>query len=170
MRDLAARSPIRSRQVHQPADGVADASPATAADAGTFVSQACPRHPPALAGLADHIGARDPDGVEEDLVEIGGARHLAQRANVDARASHVEDERRNARGAKHGFGARQKISVVGPLRPGAPHLLPGDQIVVAVAFGLGPQRGQIAAGLGFAEQLCPDVVAPRHRLQIRGPL
>ena len=44
------------------------------------------------ADLADHVVGGDADVVEEHLVEVGVAGHLAERADVDARRSHVDDE------------------------------------------------------------------------------
>src|SRR6202023_3131960 len=66
------------------------------AHAGTFMPQRGVRDRPALPWLSDYGVGRHLDGIEEDLVEIRGAGQLAQWADRDARAGHVEDERTDA--------------------------------------------------------------------------
>ena len=56
-----------------------------------------------------------------------------------------------------GIGARQQESDIGDVGVCGPHLLPVDYPLVTVAGGTGAQRRQVAARLGFAEQLTPQV-------------
>ena len=47
---------------------------------------------PAVAHLTDALGVGDARVGEEDLVELGLARHLAQRAHLDTGLVHVDVE------------------------------------------------------------------------------
>ena len=76
----------------------------------------------------------------------------------------------DARRAFERFSAGQQVAEVGPLGPRAPHLLPHDHVVLTVELPPGPERGQVAACIGLAEQLRPDVIAPGHRREICGSL
>ena len=51
------------------------------------------------------------------------------------------------------------LADVAVVRAGGPHLLAGDDPLVAVALGPGLQAGQVGAGAGLAEQLAADEVA-----------
>ena len=58
---------------------------------------------------------------------------------------------------------------VADLRGGGPHLLPGDDPLVAVALGLALQAGEVRARAGLAEQLAPRVLTVRGCAAARGP-
>ena len=146
-----------------------EASPG-APHARALLGQAGSGHPPALPRCPDHVGRRDVHLVEEHLVEVGGARHLAQGTDVDTRAAHVEDEGGDAGRAVHRLRACQQVAVVGPLGPRAPHLLAHHDEVTSVPDGPGLQRGEVAPGVGLAEELGPDVVAPCDGWQMGDPL
>ena len=163
----AATPTVPAGDVDEPEHGIG--ATAATAYAGALLGQAGPGDLPALARAADHVGRGDPHLVEEHLVEVGRAGHLAQWSYVDAGTAHVEDEGRDAGRALDRLGARQQVAVVGPLGPRAPHLLTHDHVGVTVALGSGLQRGEVAAGVGLTEQLGPDVVAPRHRRQVGRP-
>src|SRR5437870_2375598 len=114
---------------------------------------------PALVHLADHVRARHAHGVEEDLAELGRAGQLAERADRDARALHVEDEvGEPAVLGRRRIGAREQDRPAGELRVARPHLLAGHDEAVAVGLGARPQRGQVAPGAGLAEELAPELV------------
>ena len=166
---MAGRPPLLCRRATSTSRATGCAT-TSAADPGAFLGQAGAGHPPALAGTADHVGRRDPHLVEEHFVEVGRARHLAQRPHVDTGSAHVEDEGRNPGRAVDRLGPRQQIAVVGPLGPRAPDLLAHDHVVATVALGSSLERGEVAPGIGLAEELGPDVVASCHRRQVLGPL
>ena len=60
-------------------------------------------------------------------------------------------------------GAHQHLAVVGDLGVRGPDLLPGDDVVVAVAHRLAAQRREVGAGAGLGEALAPDLVAAQDR-------
>ena len=53
--------------------------------------------------------------------------------------------------------------------PGRPHLLAGDDPLVAVTLGLGLDAGEVRAGDRLGEQLAADDVAAVHRAQVALP-
>ena len=61
-----------------------------------FVGQGGPPDAPSVTGQPDHRVVGDEDVVQEDLVEHGGTREFAQRADVDAAGPHVHDAVRDA--------------------------------------------------------------------------
>jgi hypothetical protein len=153
------------------ADHAALAGQRGAADRDPLVHQRRLRHPPAVADLPEAVRVGNPHVGEEDLVELGLARDLAQRPHLDARVRHVAHEVRDAlvlgdvrvRAGDQDRPAR----VVGV---GRPHLLAGDDPVVAVPHRAGAQARQVGAGTGLAEQLAPDLFAGPQRAQEAGLL
>src|SRR5262245_32474514 len=100
--------------------------------------------------MADEVLARHVDVVEKRLAELGAAGELAQRANADTGASHVDDETTDASvlrcggiGPSQEHAERRKLSVTGP------HFLPVDAKAVTVALGARTQRSQVGSGVGF---------------------
>src|SRR5581483_1357239 len=99
------------------------------------------------------------DVLEEDLVELLAARHLAERAHGHAGRLHVADEvadalrlrRRRIRPGEEDPPARE-------LRVARPHLLPADDPAVAMADGARPERGQVGACPGLREELAPELL------------
>src|SRR3984893_1503032 len=96
---------------------------------------------------------------------------MPQRADVDARLAHVNDEigdslvlRRVLVGAGQHDGERRLV------RPGRPDLLAVDDPRVTVALGSGGQRREVTAGAGLAEQLAPQLVGAHDRRQEAQPL
>jgi hypothetical protein len=86
------------------------------------------------------------------------AGDVDDRSNRDARRVHRTDEvadsllRRALVGrSREQDTPRREVGVTGP------HLLPGDDPFVTVAFGASAERGQIAPGVGFAEELAPEL-------------
>ncbi len=138
-----------------------------AADTAAFLREAGTGDPPAFAGCADHVRGRYRDVFEEHLVEVRRPGDLAQRPGRDARAAHVEDERGDSGRSRDRLGAGQQVPEVGVLGPGAPHLLPVDDVLVAFRSARVFSDGEVAARVGLAEQLGPDVVAARESREIR---
>ena len=118
------------------------------------------RHPPALAHLADPIGVGHPHLGEVHLVELGLAGHLAQRPHLHARRVHVQGEvgQPLVLGGV-GIGAGHEHAPVGDVGQRVPHLLAGDDPLVAVADGPAGQAGQVRAGARLAEELAPRLLA-----------
>ena len=91
------------------------------------------RHPPAVAGLADHerrIGARV---VEEHLVELRGPGDLLDRPDLDARLVHRHQQvGQPVVPGGPGFGAGDDEAPVGQMCQRGPDFLPGDRPLVAV--------------------------------------
>src|SRR5436309_8240939 len=114
---------------------------------------------PAVVHLADHVRARHAHGVEEDLADLGRAGQLAERADRDARALHIENEVGEAAVlGQRRVGAGEQDRPPGELRVARPHLLAGHHEPVAVGLRAGAERGQVAARAGLAEELAPDLL------------
>ena len=113
------------------------------------------------AGVVVHAGLG-----EEHLVEEGTAGHLAQRAYLDPlRLVHVDGEVGDALVLGHiGVGPGDEHAHVGDLAAGGPHLLSGDDPLVAVADGPRLQASQVGARTRLAEELAPGVPAGDDRL------
>src|SRR5581483_7962982 len=95
---------------------------------------------PAVARLSDDVVARDADLIEEDLVELRLARHLAERADVDAGLLHVDEGRRDAGVLLCvGIGAGEEEAPVRDLGDARPDLLAAHDPVVAVEDGARPE-------------------------------
>ena len=155
-----------AQHLGQPGDvGQAHAAAAAAgADRRPLVHQRRERHGPALVDVAEAVVVGHPHLVEEHLVEGGAAGHLAQRPHLDAGRVHVDDEAGEALVlGQVGVGAADDLADVGVLGARGPHLLAGDDPLVAVALGLGLQAGEVGAGARLAEQLAADEVAAVHR-------
>ncbi len=90
-----------------------------------------------------------------------------QRANADLLLLHVHQEvreplvlRRVRVGARH---EHAPLRLVGERRP---HLLAGDDPLVAVPHRARLQRGEVRAGLGLREPLAPDLLRGQDRRQV----
>ena len=109
------------------------------ADVAALVRQHAHPDAPAAVQRAEQAVGRQRHVGEEDLVELGAAGHLAQRADLDARQVHRAQEERDAV-VLAGLRVRpghQDAPVADP-PAGAPHLLAVDDEAVAVP--LGPRR------------------------------
>ena len=122
----------------------AEAAAPTTSDAGAFEHERGVGHRPAVVEPADDVCHRHSGVVDEHLAEHRPAGHLAQRSNLDPRLMHVEREIRDALvlGCV-GVGTRQQHAPIGVLASAGPHLLPGDDVLVAVEFGLGGEAGEV---------------------------
>src|SRR5206468_11876970 len=119
---------------------------------------------PALVLAADEMVARDDHLLEEDLVELLAAGHLAERAHGDARRLEVADEVADAPGpGRGGIRARQQDAPARELRVARPHLLAAHHPAVAAALGAGAERGQVGARAGLGEELAPELVGGEDR-------
>src|SRR5262249_58278252 len=93
-----------------------------------------------------------------------GAGQLAERADRDPGALHVEDEVGEAvMPARGGVGAGEEDRPLRVLCPARPDLLAGHAEAVAVGLGERADRGEVAAGIRLAEELAPDLVAGQDR-------
>ena len=120
--------------------GVADAAHAAAAAPGAdrrpLVHQRREGDRPAAVDVAEAVVVGHADVVEEHLVEARPAGHLAQRPHLDARCVHVDDEAGEALVLRLvGVGAADDLADVAVVGAGGPHLLAGDDPLVAVALG-----------------------------------
>ncbi len=119
---------------------------------------------PSAVDVADHPVGRDPGLVEEDLVELGGTRHLDEWTNGHAGLVHRQGEHRDP--AVFGcveVGAGQEDAEVRDVGLRGPHLLSGDDPLVAVTDRTGREPGEIGSGPGLGEELAPDLLAAQGR-------
>ncbi len=80
---------------------------------------------PAAAHLAEDVVERHLGAVEEDLVELGLAGELSQRANLDAGAAHVQQQHRQPGAAgRRRIGADEQQAAIRHVRVRRPDLLP----------------------------------------------
>ena len=135
----------------------------TPADRIALVHQGRERDLPALADRAQALAVGDAHVGEEHLVEMRGAGDLLDRADLDARRPHVDEEigeplvlRRREVGARH---QHAEIAV---LRARGPDLLAVDDPVLAVALGARAQAGKVGARRRLGEQLAPDLLAAQR--------
>src|SRR4051812_20379748 len=118
------------------------------------------RHPPAVARGADDVVGSSPGAVEEDLVELRRAGDLHDRPDVDAGLLH-RHEQVGQPGMLRGFrvAAGQHEAPVGDVRQRCPHLLPGDDPLVAVAHCRSAYAGQVGPGTRLGVALAPQLLA-----------
>ena len=141
------------------------------ADVAPLVGQHAHPDAPAAVQRAEQAVGGQLDVGEEDLVELRAARHLLERADVDAGQVHRAQEERDAvvlgrLGVRPGH--QDAPAADPPAR--APDLLAVDDEAVAVALGPRRQAAEVAAGAGLGEQLAPHLVAVERRPQVLGLL
>ncbi len=138
------------------AERPADAALTHARDHRALMLQQILCHVPAAVDGADHVRLRDPHIIEESFAERRIARDQQDRLGRDALRGHVEQDETDAVMLLRGrVGAHQAENPVGVVGVGGPDLLAGDEVIVAVAFGAGLQRGEVGAGVGFGIALAP---------------
>src|SRR5262245_15363573 len=121
---------------------------------------------PSAVQLAEQVLARYPHVLEEDLVEVGVARHLPQRTHLDARAPTVHQQARHAaRPPRRGIGPAQDHAPVGVVSERGPDLLTGEPEVIAVEHRLGAERRQVRARARLRESEAPEVVGRQDAWQ-----
>ena len=114
---------------------------------------------------------RHPRAVEEHLVEVDLAAHVAQRPDIHTRLVQLEQEVRDPGALRHvGIGAGEEHRVARKVRPGGPDLLPGDHPLVTVALGSRGQRGQVRSRARLAEELAPHLLVAHDGGQEPQPL
>ena len=115
-------------------------------------------HLPSGILVADEVGGRDLDIVEEHLAEVGVADRIADGPHLDAWAGHVQQKVRNTF-ALGGFdvGAGQQQAPVRVLAAACPQLLAVDDVAVADLARRGAQARQVRTRLRFGEALHPDL-------------
>ena len=122
---------------------------------------------PAVALGAHPEAGRQPDVVEEHLVEGVGGGHVHDGLHRHAGGVHGADEIGDAPVLGHvrvrAGDEDPEIAVVGSARP---DLRAVHHVGVAVAHGPGGQRGQIRSGVGLAEELAPVLLAAEDWPQV----
>ncbi|MFN8204894.1 MAG: hypothetical protein U0S48_20245 [Solirubrobacteraceae bacterium] len=114
--------------------------------------------PPGVELTQDHVFGDD-DVVEEHLAELRVPGDLRERAHLDARRAHVDDQIGDAAVRRRdGIRAGEHRAPAGVLRPRRPRLLAAQDEVVAAVLGDRPQRGQVGPGVRLREALAPDLV------------
>ena len=164
---VAARRRVRGERLGEAALLVAEALRAQA-DREALEHERRQRRPPAVVDLAhDRVGV-EVHVVEEDLVELGLARDLAEAADGHAGRVHRHDEHRQALVLGHvGVGAREEQPERRELRVRRPHLLAAEPPrAVVLPAGARLDAGEVRAGGGLREQLAPDLVAVEHRAEV----
>ena len=122
---------------------------------------------PAAADLAEQVVAGHLDVVEEDLVELGVAGDLPQRAHLDAVSVHVDDHVGEAL-VPLGVGVRaaDQDAEVGDVRVRRPDLLAVDDEAAVSRLDAGPHRGEVRARSRLREALAPDLLGAQDLLQV----
>ena len=127
--------------------------------AAPLIAERSHHHAPAAVLFSDH---QIPPGArvgEEDLGEFGAPGHVADGTNIDAGLIAGNHEHRDsAVFGRRRIGAAQHVEPVGVHAERHPDLLPVDHPVVTVELGLGGEAGQVAAGVGLAEPLTPQLL------------
>ena len=115
---------------------------------------------PTVVHATDGVVVTDAHVGEEHLVEHRAARHLLERADVDAGLVDVAHEVGDPLVLRDvGIGAGEEHADVGDLRARRPHLLPVDDPLVAVRDRRGGEAGEVGAGARLAEELAPRLAA-----------
>ena len=122
--------------------------------------------PPSLALLADAVLLVQAGVVEEDLIERVGGRHVDDRRQSHAGQVHRHDEVRQPLVLRDvGVGACDQDPELGVMAAAGPDLGAVEHVLVAVANGTRGEAGEIAPGIGLAEQLAPVLVAAEDRIE-----
>jgi hypothetical protein len=123
---------------------------------------------PALVDLAHHLTARHADVVEERLAERRIAADELDRLHADAGARHVHEQEADALVlGRVGVRAHEEEHPVGLIGVRRPHLLSGDDEVVALEHGARLQAREIGAGAGLRVALAPADLAADDRRDVR---
>ena len=153
------------------AERAADAAVAEPGDHRALVLQQIFRDVPTAIDGADHMRLRHAHAVEEGFTERRLAGDQQDRLGRDALGGHVEQDEADAVVLLRGrIGAHQAEDPVGVVGVGGPDLLTGDDVIVAVAFGAGLQRGEVGAGVGLGVALAPADQAGGDLRQMLGLL
>ena len=162
----SARPPLVAEVLHEVARAraVAPLEPAAGRQRDPLVRERRLGHAPAEVLLADQVLGGNAHVGEEHLVEARVARHVADRANLDAGEVHRDDEVRDAAVLRHVVaGARDEDAELGVVGERRPDLLAVDAVDVAVALGAGTEVREVGARARLAEELAPQLLAREHR-------
>src|SRR6266540_1769838 len=114
---------------------------------------------PAVVHLADDVLLVGTGVVEEDLVELGRARHLLERPCRDAVLLHRDEQVRDPLvGGRLGIGAHDCEAPVGPVGERRPDLLPVDHPLVTVEHGAGLDVREVGTGVRLRVALAPQLL------------
>ena len=113
--------------------------------------------------------------IEGQFVEFALAGHLANRANLNARRPHIDQQEADAcLLGTLARGAHQKEAPLGKLGGAGPYLAAPHPVVPALAITLtlraGAQAGEIGTGVGLGIALTPDFRVAGQRRQEAGAL
>ena len=124
------------------------------------------------AALSDQTVARYCHAVEKDFIDLDRVVDRPDGTHFDAGRRQRHDERGEAAvTARSGIRPDQGESHIGPVPVGDPRLLPVEHpTAVVVANTPAPHPGDVAARVGFTEQLTPDVLTAPDRREQRGLL
>ena len=147
-----ARAPLRDR----------------AADRDPLVHQRGQRHAPAVADRAEALAVGDPGVGEVHLVELGLARHLAQRPDVDGRVACMSTTNAVRPACLTASGSVRTTS-----RPHRARWASVVQTFWPLTTHSSPSRtprddeaGEVRPGAGLREQLAPDLLAREQRAEV----
>ena len=125
----------------------------------SFVGQGRLRNRPSCVFLAYQLVVGYEHLVEEHLVEFRIVGYLAERPDLDPGRTHVDHEDGDALPFRQpGSSPGQTQPPVGELRVGGPNLLASECPTSVDPGGHSGHGGQVAAGIGLAEQLAEEPV------------
>ena len=123
------------------------------------------QHLPAPVQLADEVGARDLDTLEEDLAERAASQRR-ETPDGDPRGGDVGDEHGDALVLRPlRIRAHREVDPVGEVGARGPDLVPVDDETVAREHGRRAQRGEVASRPRLREALAEDELAAGDRRQ-----
>ncbi len=166
--DVGGRDPVAQHRVGRAGLHEVDQCPHLALEPGlegqhggapALVAEGAHDHAPATVDLADDQVLAGAGVTEEDLGELRPAGHVPDRPDLDTGlvAGHEKHRDPPVLGGVR-VGAAQDVEPVGVPAERRPYLLAVDHPFVAVEFGAGAQAGQVAAGVGLAEALPPELL------------
>ncbi len=129
----------------------------------------CQAPPP--VHLPDEVAGGDAGVAEEHLAEALLPGHLPDGPHLYPLLADGAEEVADAPMLGGlGVGAGEEDAVVGAVCVAGPDLLAVHHPLVAVELGAGSERGEVRAGVGLAEELAPDLLAPQQRPKEALPL
>ena len=121
-------------------------------------------NPPSLVLGTDAVFDRHDHVVEEDLIEVGRAPGLLDRAHFDAHRMHVDHQAADAVVlGRRGIGTGEQHAPVGLTGPAGPDFLTIDDVAIPVPLGPRLQTGQVGTGIGFGIPLAPHFARADRR-------
>ena len=121
-------------------------------------------NPPSLVLGTDAVFDRHDHVVEEDLIEVGRAPGLLDRAHFNAHRMHVDHQAADALVlGRRGIGAGEQHAPVGLTGPAGPDFLTIDDVAFPVPLSPRLQTGQVGTGIGFGIPLAPHFARADRR-------